>query len=353
MQCSLKLLGMTVGALLECLGLDSLSLALYYNPGLNNLPYGGVFNMTSRMEQRSQRTRHYRWVLGAVAFALLLAGGYFLALNSSKYDKQTSDSALVKTARTSGKSSPASSKSVKKKETSSASTNVKLIGLGFNLSPILYNGEDITEAMNVGRAPQNAVHDNAQFGYFKTNSVAVIGGISGSFFPHDIGYSVVNNYLDIDDKRFKLKIEGGVITKQRFKQHYSDGSTITWELSNNVYAQSTLEARLESQSSSSADGTQSDSASAAGIDTKNLNSAQLEHWVREYIKDGSQVYTASDYTFTQSFVNGYAEIYEWTVNPNTNKREINATYRVNGSGHLEVKDDNTNGQWTLASSSYQ
>lgn len=149
----------------------------------------------------------------------------------------------------------------------------------------------------------------------------------------------------------KLYQKGFYLTK--IKNRFSDGTTITWELSSNKDAQSILEERAESQSSSSTVQEQSTSSRSSSVDTKNLTSAQLEHWVREVIKSGSQVYNASDYTFTQSFVDGYAEIFEWIVNSTTNKKEILATYRVNGSGELEVKNDNSNGDWVLVSSSYQ
>lgn len=300
--------------------------------------------MPSRMENRPTRKHKYWWIITGLVLVTLLVGGYFLFYEPSTHNADSSKSTSTMSRKSSDPSSKKNSTS-SAKSSSTAVTSSDLVGLSFSLMPVLYNGEDVNTAMDANRAPQNTFHDNARIGYFKSASNAFVGGVSAIFYAHDMNYSVSSGYLKIDNKRFKLELSNGNLVTQRYDQSYSDGNVITWELKSDPEAKSLLDERAASSSSSSP-------ATTSGVDKKNLTSAQLEHWVRSVIKSGSQVYTANDYTFKQSFVDGYAQIEEFIVNPNTNKEESLATYRVNGDGQLEIKNDNTTGEWTVVSSTY-
>lgn len=275
--------------------------------------------------------------------AALLVGGYFLFYGPSTHNtsNQTSSSQSTDKSSTPKKKATSSSKS-----SSATVTASDLVGLNFSLTPVLYNGEAVDAAMDANRAPQNTIHDNARIGYFKSDTIAFIGGASATILPHDTNYMVSSGYLLVDDKRFKLELSNGELVTQHYNQTYSDGNTLTWELKSDPEAKSLLDERTQSSSQSSS------SETASSVDTKNLTSAQMEHWVRSVIKEGSQVYNASDYTFKQSFVDGYAQIEEFAVNPKTNKNDSIAIYRVNDTGQLEVKVDGTDYGWHVVAASY-
>lgn len=304
----------------------------------------GVDGMPSRMDNRASRKQKYWFIIAGLVLIILFASGYFLLHRTSTHNTDSAKNTSTPSSKSIGHNSKKSSTSAAT-SSSNAITSSDLVGLSFSLSPVLYNGENVDTAMNAGRAPLNTIHDGAEIGYFKTASTAFIGGVSATFYAHDVNYSVSSGYLQIDDMRFKLELSNGNLVTQQYEQSYSDGNVITWELKSDPDAKTTLDEREAVRSSSS-------QATDSNVDQKNLTSAQLEHWVRSVIKSGSQAYTASDYTFKQAFVDGYAQIEEFTTNPNTNKEELLATFRVNGDGQLEMENDNTNGEWTVASSTY-
>ncbi|MBA1393805.1 hypothetical protein EQ500_07990 [Lactobacillus sp. XV13L] len=86
-----------------------------------------------------------------------------------------------------------------------------LINTGYQIEPILFNNEPITQAMDEGKAPQNSVHDGLMTVYFVDSSAALetfIGTYNPKFKTqyhvtenelvigkHHIPYSISNNHV--------------------------------------------------------------------------------------------------------------------------------------------------------------
>ncbi|KRM88289.1 hypothetical protein FD19_GL000582 [Lacticaseibacillus thailandensis DSM 22698 = JCM 13996] len=245
-----------------------------------------------------------------------------------------------KVSQTRRKVHPAARGAAKVSQSQAATPIPSVVGIGFRIMPILFNGEDIDAAMDAGRAPQNSVHDGGRLGYFKTASTARISGVPGYFYVHSEPYSIDKQFIHLNGWNIPYKVVDGQLVTPTWSAKDPDGNVITWRLTVDDTAVDEVETHAP----------QSSASSSGGVDQLNLTSAQLEHWVRAVIKQGSQGYEADDYSFEQHFRNGYAEIEEYTAS--SGKRELMATYRVNGQGELEVKDDNTNQQWTVVSQTY-
>lgn len=99
---------------------------------------------------------------------------------------------------------------------------------GFEIAPILYNGEDVGKAMDEGKAPQNTIHDGVEFGYLKDDSLARMSLMGGAF---DQPYEISEGILTIGHFQFNYSENGNSITFDTYEKSYSDGSTITWQLS--------------------------------------------------------------------------------------------------------------------------
>lgn len=156
--------------------------------------------MASRLSQRPERHHSYWWLLIVIVVIALPVAGYFIFYQP----EPQSQPATV-----------ASGESHQVPSTQSAVTASDLIGKGFSLSPIRYNGEPVDQAMDAGRAPQGTVHDNARLGFFKSKTIAVMGGVSAIFFKGDVGYTINDGHLILDGKSFKLQIRDGKIVPSR------------------------------------------------------------------------------------------------------------------------------------------
>lgn len=116
----------------------------------------------------------------------------------------------------------------------------KLVGMNLTISPYLYDGEPVDNAMNNGNAPQNLVHD-------ETNNITFIdentmrSKMVGSYNPVNTAkYSVTQKYIIInknDDMSGKVPykfVDDEIIFNKWIST--SEGHKITWQatISDNV-----------------------------------------------------------------------------------------------------------------------
>lgn len=142
----------------------------------------------------------------------------------------------------------------------------KLVSMNLTISPYLYDGEFVEDAMNNGNAPQNLVHDG-------TNNVSFIdentirSKMLGSYSPVNTAkYSVTQKYIVVnkdDDIAGKIpyKLVNDEITFKEWNSN-SEGHKITWRatisdsvISNN--SESDVSTISESESSSQSENSQS------------------------------------------------------------------------------------------------
>ncbi|WP_208422249.1 hypothetical protein [Latilactobacillus fragifolii] len=117
----------------------------------------------------------------------------------------------------------------------------KSIGTGFQLMPILYNGEDVEQAMNKNVAPQNLVHDNFMIGYLKDNKIARVSSIGAAYNQN---YEITDSILTIGDHQFKYQInDDQTVSFENEEKSYPDGSTVTWQLTKEQNARQTVDSK--------------------------------------------------------------------------------------------------------------
>ena len=306
--------------------------------------------MPSRMDLKTNRSKKRTWIVAACVIAVLIVAIAVIWLLHGSNSGTQSDKfgSAVSSSKVSSKSNKKSLSSSESSSTSSSAPKSP-VGLGFSITPIKYNGEDVDDAMNAQRAPQNTVHDNALFGYFKSDSVARLTGIPAYFYVHSVPYAIEGNEIRMDNKTIPYRIQNGSLQTVQFNETDRDGNTITYEFKPLTDAKQTVESHAQPAGSDS----ESDTSSSSGsVDQKNLTTAQMEHWVRSFIKSVSQVYVPKEYTCTQRFVDGYAEVYAYFRKNGVGKRDLAAIYRVNGDGYLEIRDGNASGQWRVVSKKF-
>lgn len=306
--------------------------------------------MPTRMEGKKGRQGHKRlwWILGIILVVALISGGLIYAYSGSDDDSSAASSSSVKTVnKPTTKSSRKTAKSSSTSSSSSESTTADdFVGLGFQITPVLFNGEDVTDAMEAGKAQPSLVHDGSQLGYFRSNTEVRITGIAGYMFAHSAEYRVVDGVLEMGTWNIPIKVSDGAIQTTRWESEDSDDSHITWKIEALSDAQSTVEAHVNPNESSSASNSEL-------VDQHNLTSAQMEHWVRAYIESISQVYVANAYSFTQQFVDGYAQISSYYNDSNTDKSSLAGVYRVDEHGYLQEKIEPDSGSWRVVSKHYE
>ncbi len=279
---------------------------------------------------------------------IAIAGGLAYAYSGSNDKPAQTQSASVNSAKkVSSKSSKLISESNADSSSSSAQTGTPdLTGLGFQIMPVLFNGEDVNQAMSDNKAPQNTVHDGSQLGYFSNRTQARMSGIAGYMYAHTVSYGVDDGMLSLNNWRIPIKVASGELQTVQWEAKDYEGNTITWKLEPLSDAKSVVEAHKNPDDKST-------SPTEGEVDPHNLTTAQMEHWVRAYIESTVQAYNADDYTFTQKFVDGYAEVYEYKKDPDTGKSELAKIYRVDENGYLQVSNRSDRDNWQIASKKYE
>ncbi|MFT8633619.1 MAG: hypothetical protein ABF741_12065 [Liquorilactobacillus ghanensis] len=157
---------------------------------------------------------------------------------SSNQDSQKSNTLSSNTAQQSSHSYSSesglssSTSKTSSSETSSTTNNITTVKIflqsGFEIMPILYNDEDVSKAMDEGKAPQNTVHDGLTLGYLKNDSIARMSSMGAAY---DQPYKITESTLTIGDFKFNYSENGNYVTFDTYEKSYTDGSTITWQLS--------------------------------------------------------------------------------------------------------------------------
>ncbi|VDK14340.1 hypothetical protein OAL24_01151 [Oenococcus sicerae] len=105
-----------------------------------------------------------------------------------------------------------------------------ITGKGFDITPILYDGEDVDKAMNENKALQNTVHDNFIVGYFQNATTARVASMGVAYSEP---YSLSDHYISIGSQDFKnipYSLNGNTVTFSTWQTQTSDGHTITWKM---------------------------------------------------------------------------------------------------------------------------
>ncbi|BDR59633.1 hypothetical protein [Xylocopilactobacillus apicola] len=124
-----------------------------------------------------------------------------------------------------------------------------IIGHGFQISAKLFDGEDATQAMNSGVAPQNLFHDRTKILYFKDANTVTVKGVPRYFFPHDEKYEVSNQAITIDwgeKTPIPFLIKNNQIEFQTWTSSY-DNHTVTWQIEPRDDVQELIEEGLKAQ----------------------------------------------------------------------------------------------------------
>ncbi|BDR55506.1 hypothetical protein [Xylocopilactobacillus apis] len=174
-------------------------------------------------------------------------------------DKTSKKSSFSAPASSSSSEKPAeeSSEPTKKDETDSSNEQsnkeiVKkyLIGNGFRINPILFDGEDTDQAMNENKAPQNLAHDGIELLLFKDESTVTVKGVPAYFFPSDTKYNISDKFLTIGSQLEQIPysiVDGKVEFHTWTSSDNFDGQThsITWQISPDDSVQSLIDQSLK------------------------------------------------------------------------------------------------------------
>ncbi|EJF01327.1 hypothetical protein [Liquorilactobacillus mali] len=109
----------------------------------------------------------------------------------------------------------------------------KFLTDGFSIVSILYNGEDVDQAMDEGKAPQNTVHDSFKIGYILNDSEVRAMSMNSAYSQN---YSITNTTVTIGDATFNYSINNGSPIFNTTNTTDSDGNIITWQLSSKTNA---------------------------------------------------------------------------------------------------------------------
>ena len=117
-----------------------------------------------------------------------------------------------------------------------------LIGQGFAIEPISYDGIAADKAMDENIAPQNLVHDDSFLIYFLAPNKAIYKGL-GSYNPvYNLNYDVDDNNIIIKDlsDQIPYSVNNGVITVHDWNTQDNAGHVITWRLDPSTEAKTIL-----------------------------------------------------------------------------------------------------------------
>ncbi|OJG45373.1 hypothetical protein RV04_GL002089 [Enterococcus hermanniensis] len=208
------------------------------------------------------------------------------------------------------------------KESTEVETDVKsiaqkqFVGKIFLISPMLYDGEDASQAMEENKAPQNLIHDGASTVRFTNETTAHIE-LAGTYRPdYDTQYTLTENQLSIGQHTIPYTVKNGVLTFDTWTTDM-DGHTVTWGIT------------------SASDSTETTS-STSSVDTKNLTSEQFKQWVGAVLDQQFSMGRPSfSYKLSVENHEGYAYV---RVDDSEKQVDTIDMFRINSSGQLEEQD---------------
>lgn len=117
-----------------------------------------------------------------------------------------------------------------------------LIGQGFAITPISYDGIAADKAMDENIAPQNLVHDGSFLIYFLDPNKAIYKGLGSYNTVYNLSYDVDDNNIIIKDlsDQIPYSVNNGVITVHDWNTQDNAGHVITWRLDPSTEAKTIL-----------------------------------------------------------------------------------------------------------------
>lgn len=200
---------------------------------------------------RRERRKKSHWKTVGIVMALLTIIGasfyvgsrYAASTQKQSQSSRTSSHSSIKSSQQSKQSkseslttsTPSKASEQQEKEQDPASlVHSYIIGKGFSITPKLYDGENIDQAMNENKAPQNSVHDGALYGYFKDANTARLTGLGTYVGSWSVNYTVDNQSITLTTSnnsvpskviQYTRNADGTVVLKD-FSTDF-DGHTLT------------------------------------------------------------------------------------------------------------------------------
>lgn len=156
--------------------------------------------------------------------------------NASSSSEVASSSSIV-SASSSTSSTVASSSSEaapSSQENNAALAKQYLTGKGFRISPVLYDGEDIDQAMDDQKAPTNVVTDYTVSFYFNDATTAT-STHTGQLRPDSSNYTVSENTITVGSYQIPYSISNGTVVFSQWSAADGQRGTITYQISPSDY----------------------------------------------------------------------------------------------------------------------
>lgn len=241
-------------------------------PHIKNIPryYAKRMQRTAFIRIQTHKKKHLRWeifliIVISVMCLIILAANfsyqdhhYFnvaqptTKVKRSKHAKKKFHSQKAITVSKSTNESTAAKQPTKavdevQPENNRSATNSEvarnyLIGQGFAIEPISYDGIAADKAMDENIVPQNLVHDDSFLIYFLDPNKAIYKGLGSYNLVYNLNYDVDDNNIIIKDlsDQIPYSVNNGVITVHDWNTQDNAGHVITWRLDPSTEAKTIL-----------------------------------------------------------------------------------------------------------------
>ncbi|GAO99233.1 hypothetical protein [Fructobacillus ficulneus] len=183
-------------------------------------------------------------IITGIATAAILLGGTF-AFADMGHPSHASKSSATKTSQVTHKSQHGKSSSGSTNNDSNKISLVQnaLIGHGFEIEPVTYNGLDVDTAMGQPNAPQNLVHDYTQFYYFTDAHSDRTTGLGMYVGSQTKQYQITDTALILDDGQYKIpyQITNGKVTFNQWSQSFDNQNTFVFSFKESSDAKSIID----------------------------------------------------------------------------------------------------------------
>ncbi|NVY96094.1 hypothetical protein HU830_02705 [Lactobacillus sp. DCY120] len=113
--------------------------------------------------------------------------------------------------------------------TQSTAVIESLVGMGFRITPTLYDNLSVNQAMDENKAPQNLVHDGVTVGYFQ-DQTTVLTRLPMANSVDQSPYQVTEQTIQVDQiHQVPYRFENGQVHFQTWTTKDEKGHVITWQ----------------------------------------------------------------------------------------------------------------------------